>query len=239
MKIIFGILIFIIGTYAGSIASSIVIRKTADESIIGKNHCMSCNTELSLTERIPIISYIVQHGRCKKCNEKISNIYIIFEIANGILWIPIYIRYNESIECIFYMLITTILLMISITDISSFDIPFEYNIAIYVLTIVKMIILKQSVKSLGVFVVIPLILLVIYVVTNGKAMGGGDIKLEIASSLILGMKWSIIQFYLAAFLAVIIHFSLVIFKVKGIDKNKLAFGPYLCASLYLCICFIN
>lgn len=234
------ILVFITAILIGSITSSIVIRKLNNEKILGKNVCDTCGAELSLIERIPVISYILQQGKCKHCNNKISKTYIIAELLNGITWITIYITKENSIETILYMLITTILIMISIADIKETVIPFEYNIIILILSIVTVVI---SIENIFTYIagglIIPIVLGIIYLISNGNAIGGGDVKLQLALGVLLGLKGSLIQFYSACIIAVIIHFSLLAFKVKGIDKRSLPFGPYLSIGAFISILMIG
>ena len=81
------ILMFIIGTIFGSFYNVVGYRVPKEESIVyPSSHCPKCNHKLNFFELIPIISYIIQKGKCKKCKEKIGIFYPIFELITGILF---------------------------------------------------------------------------------------------------------------------------------------------------------
>ena len=81
------LLMFIIGTIFGSFYNVVGFRIPKNESIIfPPSHCPKCNKRLKTLELIPIISFIMQKGKCKNCNQKIGIFYPIFELITGLLF---------------------------------------------------------------------------------------------------------------------------------------------------------
>ncbi len=97
MKIVFYILIFIIGTLFGSFATLAIYRLPLKKDIIKeRSFCTNCNHKLGFLDLLPIFSYIFLGGKCRYCGEKISKKYLIIEIISGILAVILYESLNIS-----------------------------------------------------------------------------------------------------------------------------------------------
>ena len=86
------------------------------------------------------------------------------------------------------------------------------------------------------FFLVSGMLLLLYIVTKGKAIGGGDIKLLAAAGLLLGWKLVILAFFIGCILGSVIH--IIRMKLAGADK-VLAMGPYLSAGLFIAMLWGN
>ena len=92
---IYGILLFIFGIFMGSFFTKVGIRLPENKSIFSKSKCTFCNHEFSFVEKIPIISYIINGGKCKNCNSKISMLNPIIELVTGLLF---FLTYKSFID---------------------------------------------------------------------------------------------------------------------------------------------
>lgn len=86
------------------------------------------------------------------------------------------------------------------------------------------------------FFAISLFLLLIYFITKGRGIGGGDIKLMAAAGLMLGWKYIIVAFFIGCVLAAVVHPIRMLISHKG---NILAFGPYLSVGITIALLFGN
>ena len=78
------VLFFIFGTIFGSFYNVVGYRIPKGESLLyPSSHCTKCNHKLSPLELIPIFSFLIQGGKCRKCKDKISWFYPIFEFAQN------------------------------------------------------------------------------------------------------------------------------------------------------------
>ena len=79
---------FIIGICIGSFLNVIVYRFQKNFSIIKpRSFCPKCKKKLTWRENIPLVSYLIQKGNCKGCNEPISLKYPLIELVTGTLFI--------------------------------------------------------------------------------------------------------------------------------------------------------
>ena len=110
-------IIFTLGLLIGSFLNVCIYRIPKKESIaFPPSHCTSCETKLRVLDLIPILSYIIAKGKCKYCGDKISPQYPLVELLNGILYLLLYLKYDYSLNFIFYSILVSTLLVISFID---------------------------------------------------------------------------------------------------------------------------
>lgn len=141
--------------------------------------------------------------------------------------------YNFAI----FAVITEILLGISIVDFQVYEIPIECNGLILLLGIIHLILDKSNwLNYLIGFAAVSLIFLFINLITKGKGMGGGDVKLMATLGLLLGWKLIIFIMILGCILGACIHGLRMLISKK---EHVLAFGPYLSMAAYIGIIWGN
>src|SRR5260370_11192006 len=69
----------------GSFFEVVLDRLPRGESLLWPpSHCRTCNHRLSVDELVPVISYLVQHGRCRACDTPIGRGVPIREALSGL-----------------------------------------------------------------------------------------------------------------------------------------------------------
>lgn len=134
------------------------------------------------------------------------------------------------LDLILCILCTCTLIVIAVVDYRTYEIPVKYNLFIGFLGVVRILSdrLHWQQYVLGFFAASSLFL-VIYLITKGKGIGGGDVKLMAASGLFLGREKILLAMAIASVTALIVHTALMLFRKKG---HTLAFGPYLSAGVF-------
>jgi len=231
-------LVFIYGIVVGSFLNVCIYRIPRKENIVTTpSHCMSCGYELKWYDLIPVFSWLFLRGKCRKCKASVSAQYPLIELANGVLWLVTIHRSGLTIEGILYCLFVSALLVLAVIDFRTFEIPFGINVFIALLGVVRVCTDSSQwfLYIIGFFLVSGIFGMV-YLLTKGNGMGGGDIKLMAAAGLLLGGPKVFLGMLLGCVFAVVIH--PIRMKVKK-EGNKLAFGPYLAAGLVLSAWFGN
>lgn len=231
-------IIFLYGIVIGSFLNVCIYRIPKKENIVTKrSHCMGCGHQLQWYELVPLFSYLFLHGRCKNCKQKISVQYPLVEAVNGILYVIIFMCNGINVDSLLYCLLTSALLVLSIIDFSTYEIPLGINIYILTLGLVRCAYDYSNFCShvIGFFTVSVFLYLII-IVTKGRGIGGGDMKLMAASGLFLGWKLVILSFLLGCILGAVIH--IIRMKVSKCD-HVLAMGPYLSMGIFLSMLFGN
>ena len=230
--IFFSIIIFLYGIIIGSFLNVCIYRIPKKENIVTtRSHCMSCGYQLRWYDLIPLFSWLALGGRCRKCKAKISVQYPAIEALNGVLYLIVFLRYGVSIETLLYCLMASALLALSVIDFRTFEIPLGFNVFIAVLGLVRVLTDLTNWQEYAVgFFAVSVVLYIIYVITKGRGIGGGDIKLMAASGLLLGWKCNILAFLLGCIIGSVIHLLRMRFTKA---ERVLAMGPYLSIGIYI------
>lgn len=231
--ILFSIIIFLYGIIIGSFLNVCIYRIPKKENIVTtRSHCMSCGYQLRWYDLIPLFSWLALGGRCRKCKAKISVQYPLIEALNGVLYLIVFLHYGVSIETLLYCLMASALLALSVIDFRTFEIPLGFNVFIAVLGLVRVLTDLTNWQEYAVgFFAVSVVLYIIYIITKGRGIGGGDIKLMAASGLLLGWKCNVLAFLLGCIIGSVIH--LLRMRLTKAE-HVLAMGPYLSIGIYIC-----
>lgn len=223
---------FIYGLLIGSFLNVCIYRIPEKQSVVVvRSHCMSCGKQIKWYDLVPLVSFLILRGRCRYCKAKLSWQYPAVEALNGILYGIIVLVNGFNVTSILYCLATSALLALSIIDWRTYEIPPSFNIFIGILGIIRLILdLPHWYNYVIGFVSVSGFLLLIFLVTKGRGIGFGDVKLMAAAGLLLGWKLIILSLGLGCVLGSIIHITLMYVK----DKDRvLAFGPYLSLGIFI------
>ena len=237
MEKLYLIIFFIFGSVMGSFYHVLATRLSNGLSIVKPaSHCEKCKHILKWYELIPIISYIIQGGKCKKCKTKLPISYALIEICTGILFAVCYNEFGFSIETIVAIIFTSSLMIIIVSDIEYMIILDEVLIvaiaSVIILYIIDLGLYQTSIKILcgaGAFLTMLLIKKLGDTIFKQESLGGGDIKLMFLIGLVIGYEMSVCNIFFATFLAFPIALLLLITK----KDNMIPFGPFLSMSAIL------
>lgn len=223
---------FLLGITVGSFLNVCILRIPAGESIVtGPSHCTSCGRRLAWYEMIPVLSWLALRGRCRTCGAAISPQYPLIEAANGFLWLLVTAALGFTPDALLGCLMTSALLVLSVIDARTGEIPPGTAIFIAALGAARLVLHPGLTLSLllGAAAVSGFLLLVL-LVTGGRGVGGGDVKLMAACGLLLGWKLILLAFLLGCLLGSAVHLVRMRFFGAG---RVLALGPYLSAGVFL------
>ena len=237
MEKLYLIIFFIFGSIMGSFYHVIATRLSNGLSIVKPaSHCEKCKHALKWYELIPIISFIIQLGRCRECKTKLPISYILMEICTGILFAVCYHVFDTPIDIAISIIFVSSLIIIIISDIEYMIILDEVLIfaitAIIILSSINTGLYQTSIKILcgaGAFVTMLLIKKMGDMMFKQESLGGGDIKLMFLIGLVIGYEMAICNIFFATFLA----FPIALFLLISKKDNMIPFGPFLSMSAIL------
>lgn len=234
LTIILYIIIFLYGIVIGSFLNVCIYRLPEKENIVKiRSHCMSCGYQLKWYDLVPLFSYLFLGGKCRKCKQKISVQYPLIELLNGILYCMVFAEYGMSVESLLYALLISALITLSVIDFRTYEIPVGINIFILALGLIRVLTDYTNWPSYAVgFILVSGFLYIIYLITKGRGIGGGDIKLMAVCGLLLGWKQILLSFVLGCIIGSVIH--VIRMKVSG-QGHVLAFGPYLSIGVMISV----
>ena len=148
--------------------------------------------------------------------------YPVIEMCDGLLCILIFAISGFRIESVIFSLFVSALVALAVIDWKTYEIPISINIFIVILGSLRIILdIRNLPDYIAGFFSVSMLLLVIYLVSKGSAIGGGDIKLMASAGLLLGC-------ILGAVIQVI--------RMKIMEEGSVfAMGPYLSAGLIISV----
>lgn len=232
------IIIFLYGIIIGSFMNVCIYRIPEKQDIVKiRSHCMSCGYQLKWYDLIPLFSYIFLGGKCRKCKAKLSIQYPLVEAANGFAWVAVALVNGVNVESLLYCLLVSALIVLSVIDFRTYEIPLGINIFILALGLVRLITDYHNWTSYLIgFFCVSVFLAIIYYATKGRGIGGGDVKLMAVCGLVLGWKLIILSFFIGCILGAVIH--VIRMKVSG-EGHVLAMGPYLSMGIVVAMLWGN
>ena len=110
-------MIFIFGIIMGSFYNVLATRLPIGKSIIKPgSHCDACNHKLKWYENIPLISYIIQKGKCKNCGTQIPFDVFLSELATGVLFLFSYLYFGISYNFFIMLILSSLCVIIFVSD---------------------------------------------------------------------------------------------------------------------------
>lgn len=224
---------FCFGTAVGSFLNVVIDRSASGESaLMGRSRCDFCKKRLKAFDLIPVISFLILKGKCRYCHKKLSFQYPLVEIITGCLFAGIYLLVAPGISPESYLKfillasVAAAFLTIFIADIKYMLIP-DLAIVISSFGAAGLSLLSGN---LGINLLSGVgalaLLLIIFLITRGRGMGFGDVKLAFALGLFLGYPQVLIAIYLSFLTGAAVSLILILLKKKKL-KNQIAFGPFL------------
>ncbi len=262
MEILWVVIRFLLGLSIGSFLNVVAFRYEEESGFLnvkklgGRSHCRVCLKPLSWYELIPLFSFLFQKAKCRSCLTKLSWQYPLLELVTALdlVFLP-YLLSGTSLGI--WLLASFILIAVSAIDVRLRIIPDEANLLIFILGLVQLLVsyktsthtsffsfygypfgltdpvwLNQLVGflvGLGVFGLIILL-------TRGRAMGMGDLKLAAAAGLLMGWPDILIAIMVAFIAGGLYSLPLILARKKGL-KDMVPFGPFIVFGIAVVVFF--
>ncbi|MCA0969928.1 prepilin peptidase [Halobacillus litoralis] len=219
---------FILGTILGSFYNVVGLRlPKGDLFKESRSHCPNCHHTLQWYELVPIVSFLLQKGRCRNCKKKISSVYPIMEALSGMTFALSFYLFGFQVELVLALLLMSLFHMIVVADFAYMVIPDRLLLFFLPLFIVYRVIdpLDPWWASLiggavGLFLTAAIILL------SKGGMGGGDMKLFGLIGFVLGWKLLLVTYFLSTLIGAMVSWGLLAAGV--IERKKpIPFGPFI------------
>lgn len=222
------IYIFIIGLTLGSFFNVVGLRVPQKQSIVApRSACPKCKHQLKPYELIPVLSYVIQGGKCRQCKVRISPLYPFVELLTGVLFAAAPLVLGWSAELFVAWTLISLFMIIFVSDITYMIIPDKVLLVFMGIFLLERIFIPLDPwwnSLLGAAVGFFLLLLIAVISKGG--MGGGDIKLFALLGFVLGIKMVLLSFFLATLFGALFGIiGLLIGKLKR--KNPIPFGPFI------------
>jgi len=222
---------------------------TPDYSILrGRSMCPNCKHTLAAKDLVPIFSWLALKGRCRYCREPISWQYPLVELLTGLLFAvscaawPHGLGAGKWLLLGLWLIFVVFFMALAVYDARWYELP---DRVVYPLTILAALYVVVKAVSLhdwsilwsAIFAaaIIFGLFWLIFQVSQGRAIGGGDVKLAVTLGLLAGDPLNaLLLIFLASFIGTLISLPAVLLAKRGV-KALVPFGPFLLSAVFLVV----
>lgn len=238
METAYAIIFFAFGAVIGSFLNVMADRMPGEQSIVTPpSRCPGCDRRLSVTDMIPIVSWLALKGRCRTCGVKIPSRIFWVEAVTGLAFAFLYLHFGLTPVLwvgLFYAAVTIVIFVIDMEHqliLNNILMP-AMAVALLISLFSSQIELTPTLLNAVIGAVAGFgIFLVVYIVSRG-GMGEGDIKLGALAGLITGWPNVVVAVILSWIASGLVAFWLLACRRKG-RREAIAFGPFLALSMFI------
>lgn len=223
-------LLFLLGLCIGSFLNVVIDRVPKDKTILrGRSYCDHCKKDIAWRDLIPVVSFIMLGGKCRNCKKQIDIRNPTVEITTGLLFVLIYFSSLPLNYFSFFVLIFVFSSLIAIffIDLKDGIIPDKITYpAIFVLVVYLLTNTTLLMNHLLSALLASAFFLIIFILTRGRGLGFGDVKLAGLLGIFLGFPNVFLAIYIAFLTGATVSFILILWR-KKVLKDTVPFGPFL------------
>lgn len=239
----------LLGAVFGSFLNCMAWRLAHDESVWrGRSRCPRCGHTLGASELIPVVSWLVQRGRCRACGERISVRYPLTELAFAAVTVLCLLRFDLTVLCLRDWIFFCCLFVLSLTDLEVYEIPDGCLITAAAAWLLTLPFLWQGWGEAAAHIVTAVLLgggllglsLALDRILKKETLGGGDIKLFAVVGLYTGPVGALLALITACVLGLL--FLLLRrgrrdMASEAPTPGAIPFGPAIAAAAALVLLF--
>lgn len=255
MKIIIFIYVFLMGASLGSFALVVADRWNTKRSWArGRSMCDSCKRKLTLVDLIPIVSWTVFRGRCRRCHKPVSSRYPLAEVISAVTLLSVFIYgpfevvsnsgqilWEGIAVSLVWLIIHTLCMVLIFIDLRSMIMPYKflfpllgvallYRIAVHVILDVPFNLSSLFIAAVlggGIFGLL-------WYVSKGRWIGDSDIILGIVIALILGGPIELwVAYFVSSISGLMYGLAISVKKKKQLHSMKIPYGPFLILGMFV------
>ncbi len=114
----------VLGLVFGSFANVLIWRVPRGESIVAPpSHCPSCDGPIAWYDNVPVISWFMLRGRCRRCGAAIPVRYPLVEVVSGLLAVAAVVAFGPTVRGVLAGMLFYLLLVLSAIDLGHLRLP--------------------------------------------------------------------------------------------------------------------
>ena len=233
----------VLGLCVGSFLNVVIYRLPRGESLASPpSRCPKCGKPLAWFDNIPVISWLVLRGKCRRCGAKISVQYPIVEAITAIAAvIVVVLTPADGVLLASRLVLTAILITLFVIDLELQILPNAITLPGIVIGFLFSLFGPPGpvTSLLGIVLgagVLYGIAAAYYVVRREEGMGMGDVKMLAMIGAFLGWRAVLLTLILSSFVGALVGVALLSTKKEGL-KYALPFGTFLALAAFFAMLF--
>jgi leader peptidase (prepilin peptidase)/N-methyltransferase len=263
-SILIPVFVFLFGLIIGSFLNVCIVRVPSGKSIVlPASACTKCGAPIRPWDNIPVISYLLLSGKCRKCKTKISPMYPLVELLTGLLFLACYEAFGLTVETAKWAAFSALLIVLVFTDLRERLLPDVVNYTGFGLGLLFSLFtapsdgmalwlanhvfdyppprpfLSLADALFGAAIGSGLLWLVseAYFRLRGReGMGLGDVKMMLMAGAFLGARRTLLTIFAGSVLGSVLGLAFMLIRRKG-SEYELPFGTFLGMGALLVVFF--
>ena len=204
------------------------------------SHCPSCEHALSWWENLPLLSYLLLHGRCRACGAGISLRYPLVEALTALLSLIVVLKLGPQWSTVAALVLTWALIALAFIDLEHFLLPDRITLPLLAVGLLVNTIggftdpLSALIGAVSGYGILWAVYHAYRALTGREGFGYGDFKLLGALGAWLGWQLLPLVILLSAGVGAIIGIALILLR-RHQRSEPLPFGPYLAGAGWLAL----
>lgn len=226
------ILFALLGAVMGSALNCLALRLVSGQKWSGaqRSVCPACHHTLSPLELIPLVSWLVQKGKCRHCGAPISKRYPLTEAILALVFVALLFKFGVTAQLISPMIFCCCLLCLSLVDLDTQIIPDRFLLIPIIARTAELLLtgglsalLRGAAPGLIIAGGVLVLSLIMDKVLKKDTMGGGDIKLLF----VIGLFLPLAQCLLMVMIACVVGIAVASLLMRLDSQTAFPFGPAL------------
>ncbi|HOZ36726.1 MAG TPA: prepilin peptidase [bacterium] len=252
------IFVFIFGLLVASFINCLVYRLHTKQSFVsGRSFCPHCRALIHWYDNIPLLSYFLLRGRCRACRQKISLSYPLIELTGGISFLLVFLIlwpdfsflpiWPLALTLIRNWLFAAILIALFLYDLKYYLVPDIIALPAALLALIFNLFIYWSKfpifsfwPAIGQYLLAGLVaggfFLFLFLVSRGRWIGGGDIRLGFLIGFLVGWPFVLVALFISYVSGALIGLLLIAFKRKTM-QSVVPFGAFLAPATFITLLF--
>jgi len=244
------LLLIVLGLLFGSFINALVWRLHEKKDWVSdRSECPNCHHKLAALDLVPVLSWVFLRGKCRYCHKPIPDSPFV-EVALPALFVVSYAFWPEPLHgvglfaFVFWLVFLVGFLALAVYDLKWFLLPNVIVFPLIALACVQIVgellwggTWNQLAGSAIGALVMSGLFYAIFILSKGRWIGFGDVKLAIVLGLLVGGALpALLVLFIASLLGTIVSLPLVLVG-KANRKSHLPFGPMLIAGTVIVMLF--
>jgi leader peptidase (prepilin peptidase)/N-methyltransferase len=236
------------GLFFGSFFNVVIYRVPRRKSIVfPPSACPDCGAPIRFYDNLPVVSFLILRGRCRKCRARIAGRYPLVELLTALTFVAMAVRFGPTGQLLRGLLLAGFLIVLAAIDLEHKRIPDAISLPGLAVGLVSSLLVSAGSVSGWPGDVLPVLrgllpallgaaagaLVIVLVRSAGRwlfrkeAMGEGDILLAALIGSYLGWQQLLLTVFVAAVAGVVIGTIIAVVARRRVFGRHIPFGPYL------------
>ena len=220
-------MVAVLGAIIGSFLNVVIYRFNTGRSLSGHSHCLSCGQQLTWYELIPVLSWLVQCGLCRHCGCGVTVRYLLVEASTSFLFVLAFLNIPFGLPLLVSLVLVSLLMVITAYDIAHLIIPDK----LVWLTLLGALLwfwsvdLFSSETELWLYHLLGAVFAggsygALWLLSGGRWLGFGDVKLAVPLGLVLGASSTFSFIVLSFWVGAGVSLVLIMFQWFKVSRGK-------------------